>query len=326
VSIVNGGENITLDLDVYGCPSIDQTTFLDGGKAYTLQSGTSTLLPYKNIKIKGTARDCGYAVGFDLPYALFDADGVAGIQGVEIDVVAEDCWRGVVLSGASATALLSESDRDATLNIKVTLINCAQNVIAARWVRANIDAHVVTTKTIAQLFQPFAADLSVYGADIRNDFKSKIRVTGRMLECDNKLVIGGATQGGGNSGACVQSQIDFEMEAATTNNDEINVINSGGNTVNNSIINLRGVTDSTGTDLIQDSNTVTFNAQQNTGEILARDLTVPRDGQAYDTFKAEANGDVFFLRAGSGSAGSADGFMFVKDTNTGATYRIQLYS
>jgi len=326
VSIINGGENIDIDIEAFDCPGIDQGSFLDGGKAFTLQSGAAAVLPYKNIKIRGVARDCGYAMGFDLPYELFDADNAAAIQDVEVDIIGEDCWRGVALSGAAATALLPEDDRDANLKITGTLINCAQSLIVSRWVRPYINVHVVTNKTIANLFKPFAADQTVYGGFIVNDFKGQISVTGRMLECDNKLSIGGAVQGGGNSGASVQTNLNFELECPAVVGDEVVVINSGGNTINNSSIELKGITDGTGTDLIQDTNSVLFNAQANIGNLNSRDLTVPRDGQVYDTFKAEADGTVSLLRGGSGSAGVVDGFVFIRDTASGITYKIQLYT
>lgn len=323
VSITNGGSNILIDnVLCFDLPGVDQGSFYDGAKGFTIQP-VAAANELSNITIRrGRVKNCGFGTNFDSIYDKFDTSAPQGTyKGISVEVVAEDCWRGIALGAAAATSPLADDDKDSEYTAKVTLINCAQSVIASRWVRANIDAHVITTKPKANLFRPVAADQAVYAANITADYASNIRIHGRMEEADNKLVIGAAAQGGGVFGGCDLTQLDFELDCPSVIGDEIVVVNIGGNTVSNSRIALRNITDGTGTDLINASNTVIYGNAS-----YFSNLRVGDPSQPWDTFAAEANGDVSFLRAGSGSPGVADGFMTIKDINTGVTYRIQLYS
>ena len=327
LSITNGGQDLDIDIDVYDCPSIDQGTFLDGGKAFTLQSNSGSILPYSNIKIRGKATNCGYAVGMDLPYEKFAASDSGKVKDVDIDVVAEDCWRGVVLSAAASTVGLSGEDSDCNMKVKATLINCAQSVSLGRWVRSSIDAHIITTKLKADLFRPFAADQAVYAANISGNYRSNVKIVGRMEECDNKLIIGGTTQGAGTFGGTDGINLDFEIDCPSTLGDEIDVVNAGGNTVKNSNIVFRGVTDNTGTDMILLSNRVVFDTRAELGTMACQDFSVPRAGAAWDAVKITNDFDgIQIPRTGSGSAGSPDGFAVIRDTISGISYKVQLYT
>ncbi|MEE9304388.1 MAG: hypothetical protein V3U84_11495 [Thiotrichaceae bacterium] len=235
VSITNGGENIDLDVDAFDCPGLDQGGFIDGGKAWTIQNGAATL-PFKNIKIRGRANDCPFGYNQDAAYADFDATQDPSYSGIDIDVVAQDCWRATTFGGASAVGALAENDRDCGISVKCTAIDCAQPLVMTRWVRTPVDIHIINRKAISALFKPFAADQTVYGASITGGYRSDIKVTGRMLEADYKIQLGGTTQGGGVSGACVGMDIDFELECPTVNTSDLNLINSGGNSINNSTV------------------------------------------------------------------------------------------
>jgi len=321
-SITNGGVNIILDdILVDSAPYIDAGTFLDGGKGFSIQPGSSTN-ELSNIKIKGRAKNCGYAANVDIGYNKFDSGNTEGTpSNIEFDIVAEDCWRGLVLSGATATATISDVDKTSSFKIRATCINCAQSLISARWVRADIAVNVVTTKLKSSLLRPYAADQTVYGASITGDYYSTIRINGRMEECDNKLIFGAASQAFSVFGGSDGTQVYFDMDSASTIGDEVSVTNISGNTTRNCTTTLANISDGTGTDLVNSTGIVTFGTELNVSTLI-----VPRLGQAYDTFKAESDGDVFFLRSGSGSPGSADGFMTIKDTNTGTSYNIQLYT
>ena len=399
VSITNGGEDLDLDIDVFDCPGVDQGSFFDGSKGFTLQSGSLTVLPFQNIKIRGKVTNCGFVYNQDAAYEDFDTATEPNYAGIDVDIVGEDCWRGIIFGASAALSALAEDDRDSNITVKATLINCAQNLISSRWVRSRIDVHIITTKTKANLFRPFAADQSVYAAFIDGAFRDQIKVKGRMEECDNKILIGGAVQGGGISGACIGLDVDFELDcpnmvsqangthdgagnasvltdttksftvnefvgqtiqnttdgstalilsntattitatlAGGTDNDwdvsdaytivsEVVVLDAGGNTVKDSNIKLTGITDGTGTSLILLSNTVTFGSSWNFGALTASSIFVDSPGNAYTTFEADSATNLISLpRLASGSAGSPDGFVTIRDSATGTNYKIQLFT
>jgi hypothetical protein len=326
VSITNGGENIYIyDVAAEDLPGLDETSFIDGSKAFSIQPADPQNNPLRNIKIRGRAKNCAFAFNFDSGYNAFDAQvsGVIPYAGVDIDVVAEDCWRAVTLGGAAATATLSDDDKDSDVKIKVTAINCSQSVISSRWVRAKIDAHIITTKSIANLYKPLAADQTVYAAFIDADYGSQINIKGRMEECDSKLKIGAAGQAFSVYGGSDKTQLNFEIDCPTVTNDEILVISQSGNTTRNCHIKLASVTDGTGTDLINDSNRVVFGP-----DYVYSNMSVKRTGVAWDVFKVDTEFDgIQIARTGSGpGAGTTAGFAVVKDTVTGTDYKIQLYT
>jgi hypothetical protein len=240
LSITNGGENIYIDLHAFSCEGIDQGSFMDGGKAFTVQNGAGVTNPFRNIKIRGRADDCPYAYNQDALYEDFDVTQDPTYVGIDVDIVAEDCWRGVTLGAAAAVGALAETDRDSDVRVKISCFDCAQPVVVSRWVRASVDCHIENRKAIAALYRPFAADQVVYAAYIDGDLNSDIKVRGRMLSADYKLQIGGASQGGGLSGACIGTKLDFEVAilAANVVTAELNIIDSGGNTINDSILNF----------------------------------------------------------------------------------------
>ena len=325
LSITNGGEDLYIDVDAFDCPGLDKTTFMDGGKAYTIQNGLS-VLPFKNIKVRGKATNCTYGYNQDAAYEDFDAVTQPMYEGVDIDFVAEDCWRGVTFGGAAAISALAENQRDCGIKVRAVLINCTQPLVCIRWVRADIDVTIAASKNISQLSRPFAADQTVYGANILADYASTIKVRGRMVQVDNKLRIGGATQGGGVSGLSKGTVLDFEMDSPIVGGDEVVVVDSGGNTTDECIISLRNITDATGTALVTSGNSVSYEAVQNIGQAAIRELNCPRDGQVWDVLKVDPDFDgIQIARTSAGAVGAAAGYAVMKDTITGTSYKIQLY-
>jgi len=130
-------------------------------------------------------------------------------------------------------------------------------------------------------------------------------------------------------------RIGFSMEAETVNSTDISVVVVGGNVATNSDFRFSGITDGSHLGLLEVSgifkpeweNEVVIQAKRITHDLEAYNFKVKQQGQVYNTFDVDAvTGVVGFLRAGTGSAGSADGFMFVTDTNTGTTFKIQLFT
>lgn len=326
-SITNGGQDIDLDIDIFNMPGVDAGAFVDGGKGFTIQTGTGGN-GFKNISIRGKVTDSVFGFGFDTPFEEFNTTvGPIPPSGINVNIVAEDCWQGVALGAATPQVAGTEEDLDCEVNVNATVINCAQPFTTARWVRGNINIHINNTKDIASLFRPKATDQRVFGAEILNYFGGNVRISGRMEETDNKLIIGAANTQLGFSGACQECDIRFEMTAGTTTGDEVDVINVGGNTTENCIITLVNITDATGTDLIRDDNRVVFDAAYQIGTATINNLVVPRTGQVYNAFEADVSSNsIGIIRVGSGSPGAPDGFATIVDTISSTTYKIQLYT
>jgi len=233
VSITNGGQDIDIDVDVFNLPGVDKTTYLDGGKAYTLQNGATSTNDFVNITIKGNARDCPYAFEKSTPYDEFRTSVSPIYENIKIDISGRDCWIGASLGAAAATVTIADTDKNCGISVKGTFINCAQPLRLDRWVRADIDVKIIGTKPKVSLFRPFAADQSVFGAQIKGDYYSKIKIAGSMFQADSKLIIGATTQGGGVYGGCDGTEIDMELDVANLDDDAVVSVSSGGNTTKN---------------------------------------------------------------------------------------------
>lgn len=250
VSITNGGENIYIEANPSSLGYVDGGSYLDGSKGFTLQNGSSATNDFRNIVMKGQVTNCGYGVEISLPYGEFDI-GVSPIYtGIHIDVQAVDCWRGVSLGAAAAIANIPDANKDSDVTVVASLINCAQPLGMARWVRGKVKCHILNTKPKSALFRPLAVDQSVVGVDVRGDFRSNIEVKGTMLECDHKVIFGGIPQGGSIAGGSVGTRLDIELGAGSALISEFKIEDSGGTTSNNSTIKLASSTVSSPSDLL----------------------------------------------------------------------------
>ena len=238
VSITNGGDNIHIEANPKSLGYVDQGAYLDGSKGFTIQNGATALNDFTNIKLRGTASDCGYAVEISLPYDEFNIATSPLYAGIDIDVVARDCWRGVSLGAAAATVAIVDTNKDSNINIKASIINCAQPLGMTRWVRGSVDMHIENTKAKAALFKPFAADQSVTGLDIRGDYHSNINIKGTMRECDYKVRFGGISQGGGMTGSSVGTDLIVDLDAEQTNTLDFSIEMFGGNIADNCRVDL----------------------------------------------------------------------------------------
>lgn len=326
VSITNGGADIHIDIDAFDLPAVDKGAYLDGSKAFTIQNGLNTN-DFTNISIKGQATNCGYAFEKSTPYDEFNISNSPIYSGISLDIIGRDCWRGVSMGASAATVAVADNNKDCDVKVNAVLINCAQPVDISRWVRADVTAHVVNTKPKGALYRPLAADQTVYGCAILGDYHSKISITGVMTDCDNKLIIGGTTQGGGVIGSCIGTKLNFELDAASVSGSEVVVVDSGGNTTSNVEVSLTNIKDGSGTALIKDGNSVLFGSSNKLSAASIRDFEVPRDGQVYPLFSADAvTGDLGFVLASSGALGAYAGWVSVKDNATGTFYKLPLYN
>lgn len=246
VSVVGGFDNVTLDhIWCENLPYVDNAWYLDGGKALTIQPGTPATecgtLKATNIFANG----CVYGAGLEVDLVNWATKK----HSIEIDVVAENCYQGVIFSAAGAASALSAA-MTMGYSVKAKLINCQRNVVVGRAHGVDIEARIITTKTAAQKrLNPTGGswnsiDAVVDGITCTYAKNSRLVVSGDIGGCDYKAQIGGASQGSsGLSGATefCEIAIDLGGTAAVSN---IIAVDYGGNTMASSRLKITSATGS----------------------------------------------------------------------------------
>ena len=237
LSITYGGQDLYFELNCVDLPFVDKGTYGDGGKAFSIQPGSSNTNPIRNIVIKGLARNCLYATGVDVTY---DSLSTNPITGVVFDVVAEDCFR-AFSGGVSAPTVTPVDPAMLGVSGRIKAINCQQVIVASRTPGMSLDIEVLNTKAKAELGGYLASFPVVQVADVKAIKNSSFILHGRVRDIDTLLSTGGTSMGGGISGDCAAMQLvlDVSFSSATT---QVEVISSGGNRVSSSDISLYGVT------------------------------------------------------------------------------------
>ncbi|MCU7371550.1 hypothetical protein PEC18_12005 [Paucibacter sp. O1-1] len=144
VSVTNGWDNITLEICGLNLPSLDKGDYVDGGKAFTAQPG-STGNPCGRIQVKVVARGCAEAFGFEPDLVAAAAKRTA----IDVEFVAEDCYIGAKLVAAEASGPVA-----AGITSGVTLrgqsIDCQKDLVAQRIHGLDANVQVVTTKSAVE--------------------------------------------------------------------------------------------------------------------------------------------------------------------------------
>ncbi len=246
ISIVGGFDNLTFDhIWFENLPYVDKASYLDGGKAFTIQPGTPATecgtVQGRNLYAKG----CVYGVGLEVDLVNWSGKKHA----IDLQVVAEDCYQGIVFSAGAASGAITDG---ASMGFKVagTLINCQRNVLAARAHGVTIEAGIVTTKTAAnKRLNPSSGtwnsiDATVDGLYVGYAKNSRLTVYGDLGGCDYKAQIGATTAGSsGLTGATDNCQIYIDL-GGTAATADINAINSGGNIASNTVLYVSSTTTS----------------------------------------------------------------------------------
>lgn len=233
VSVTGGFDNITLtNIQCLNLPSLDKTSYVDGGKALTIQPGTTSnecgTLVARNIIAKGCAE------GFGMEVALSTA--ATKRTAVDVELKAEDCLYGVKVVGAEATSALS-AGMTMGLKVRAQAINCQKDLVLNRAHGVDVDVQVITTKTeAARRLSPsgaswFAADTTVEALHCAYAKNSRIRVYGNKGGCEYKARIGGA--GAGSSGLVGRTEhCDIFLDVGgTATSANILEIDFGGNSM-----------------------------------------------------------------------------------------------
>jgi hypothetical protein len=240
MSITGGFDNITVDnFWAYNLGYVDQTTFIDGGKAVSIQP-PSEANPITMGSFKATniyADGCVYGFGFEPDNDLALIQPVS----IEVDIVVSNSRQGVVLSAGAATAALSANSTSG-VRIRGQSINCMQDIVCSRTFGVDIDMQIIQTKTAAQLILSYlgtkwtSADTvaDVVGVVCSYAKNSRIVAYGNKKNCQHKVKIGGASEGSsGLNGATDQCDFYFDI-TGTAVGVNVQFNDSGGNIMNNS--------------------------------------------------------------------------------------------
>lgn len=245
VSITNGGDNLYLEITGLNLPSIDKGTYIDGGKAGTIQTG-GVNFGFGKITLKIRAKGCAEAFGVepDLVNALTDKTMI------NVDVVGEDCYLTAKDVAGAATGAL-RTGMWSGLNITFKSINCQHDVVINRAHGARITGEVIATKSKAQLLlnpqgvQWFASDSIVDALLCTYAKNAVIDIRGEKRYCDYKARIGGIGAGSsGMSGATEHCDITLDI-GGTADVDNVLPVNSGGNIMSDSRLAISSATSAT---------------------------------------------------------------------------------
>lgn len=243
ISVTNGWDNLTLDgVLIENAPGVDKGAFIDGGKALSIQPGT-TSNACGRLRARYEAKGCAEAFGMDAD--LVTMAGKAAT--IELDYSAEDCYRALKFSAAGATGALTTA-MTSGITAKVKATNCQQDIALFRCHGIRVECQVITNKTAAdRRLSPtgaswIATDTIVEAFHSEYSKNARIRITGNKGACDYKARIGGASAGSsGLNGATEYADISLDI-GGTASSADVLEINSGGNTMRNSRLDVSAVT------------------------------------------------------------------------------------
>ena len=249
VSVTGGGDNLIFeDIEAVNLPYVDKTTYLDGGKAFTLQL-SSFATSVGNIEfINCRANGCVY--GFEHNPVLDDfLTQKAAISFT--NCYAENCWYGGLSTAPAAGVALPEGFNGGIAHFNVTCVNCQHGFTLGRNHGGQFDVVLKTTKSAAQLkLDPTGSawssslNTTVDGFTAQYAHNSFVNVTGYLNDVEYKARIGGTSAGSsGLNGATFNSNIYIDLGGTASIADVLS-IDSGGNTLRESKLLVSATTTS----------------------------------------------------------------------------------
>lgn len=219
--------------------------YIDGGKGLSIQCDAATL-EVGTLKSRVMSKQCSQGFGFESGLVNFLTKKTA----VNVDLVAEDCFVAVTIGGGAATGAIPAGTHTG-VRVKGQAINCQKDVQLARAHGVMVDMQIITTKTeAARRLDPqgsfwFAPDQLVEALFCAYAKNSQISVTGNKGACAYKARIGGTAAGSsGLSGATEHCNIFLDITGTASVVDILSV-DSGGNVMSNSTIEITQTTSAT---------------------------------------------------------------------------------
>lgn len=246
ISITSGYDNITIDgVQVYNLPSLDKGTYVDGGKALTVQSDAATN-EVGTLTADIYAKGCAQGFGFEADLVNMLSKKVA----VNVNIVAEDCFEAVIYSAGAATGIIP-AGAGTGIRVRGTAINCQIDALVSRAHGIDIDLNVVTTKTAtARTKNPtgttwYAANQVVQALLCAYAKDSRIAITGNKGGCHYKAQIGGATAGSSGQGPSTDGCSFYLDIGGTSTVSDLNDVISGGSSMSTSTLYISPATATT---------------------------------------------------------------------------------
>lgn len=240
VSVTGGFNNITIDnLWAKNLAFVDKVTYIDGGKAVTIQPPTESD-PILMGSFKATnifADGCVYGFGYEPDNDLALTQPVS----IDVDIVVTNSRQGVVLSAPAATSTLLANSTNG-VRVSGQSINCMQDVVINRMFGVDVNMQIIQTKKELDLLLSYKGTpwtivdgiADIIGVTVAYAKNSNIIAYGNKKNCRNKIKIGGASEGSsGLSGATDQCNFYFDI-TGTSDGVDVQFNNAGGNIMDNS--------------------------------------------------------------------------------------------
>ncbi|EGE4660909.1 hypothetical protein SBON0708_004110 [Salmonella bongori serovar 48:i:- str. 94-0708] len=219
-------------------PHVAKSTYVDGGKAVTLQNGTSGL-PYENIKCKYVFENCAFGFTFDINMDYMPNStnsNKAYMLGIDIEYSGKGCYRGLSGGSGAPTVTIPSNGMSHGLRIRADICDSQQYISVARVWDSEIDMKISQATVSASQRVWTTYDTERYVQSSLADKHCRYSVVGQILSSGTLLRIGGTPYGStGTTGQSLATDYEFDVlyQTATT---KLDVINSGGNTLSNCLL------------------------------------------------------------------------------------------
>lgn len=241
VSVTNGGKNVYCEIEAKDLPFTIKPTYLDGGKAITIQNGASTLLPYQNVKLVcRRAENCAYGATADV--ATQPLVTQLNWYGNLLDVTAIDCYRAAQVSADSPTeGSVPSNGLNMGLDIVVDALNCQQDYVESRGWCVNTKVRTQRNKGTAGLIGKNPNDSQVFVDQIVASYGGSFEIDGAVTSVDYLHGVGGLLTTNGNSATRFKDfRYSVRYQGALSSANQVRIIDAGGSTVTGCTFNVFG--------------------------------------------------------------------------------------
>lgn len=260
VSVTNGGKNIYCEVEAKDLPFTVKPSYLDGGKAITIQNGSGTLLPYQNVKLVcRRAENCAFGATADI--ATQPLVTQQNWFGNLLEVTAIDCYRGAQVSADSPTeGTVPSNGLNMGLDVIVDAWNCQQAYLESRSWCVVARVRTQCNKAQSALIGKNPNDTQVFVDQVVASHGGSLEVDGTATTVDFLHSVGGLITTNGNSATKNKHfRYSVRYQGSLTSTNQVKVIDGGGNTVTACTFNMFGLVGFTASPLATAGNSVFVN-------------------------------------------------------------------
>jgi len=240
ISITNGFDNIFLEnIKIYNLPSVDKTSYIDGGKALTLQFSKGSksykgLLIAKNININ----NCPYGFRMDGADICDVLDKSVNNIDLFLDLTINNTFQGFSIQFGSATKNIGSQEK-LKINAKALIKNSQQFVRLSRVLGGDFNFRVVKDKSFVK--KKWSKSDSMSFAFLGNYVKNlKMSINGNVGVIQNKIILGavGSIVEPYNLGNKTEnSYLNIDVQGISLEKD-FKIIEYNGDSISNTTVNL----------------------------------------------------------------------------------------